>query len=461
MKNIITAVVFSIVVQTGFAQWNTSGTHIYNSNSGNVGIGTSDFTYNYKLNVAGVIATQGIRIPNRYGFGQSESAIEFEIPTSSYNAIRGYNGTQHIGTIHFFDDTWPYQQSAGAINLSPLTAVTIGNWTAPVAYFRSSDGFVGVGTSAPADQLEIVSGNRKVGFNTAISGISNGGVLSLSRGDDGAKIMYFGASESPNDDPVIYGNGGGVEMRLVSGGGSSSGFGFYTNMTHQIAFASARPAPLVKIDGSGKVGIGTSAPGTKLEVNGDLTLASVSGNKQIFTWSANDLNWRIGMSVNPGFTKSLATSHSQYVTYYSGAGQGFALGVNGGESSFEVRGSDHTAFFRGNVGIGTANPTQKLTVNGTIYGKEVKVDLNVPGPDYVFEKDYKLPSLDEIKSYINQHKHLPEVPSAKEMEQNGINLSEMNMILLKKVEELTLHLLQQKEEISQLHSEIKELKNKN
>lgn len=58
--------------------------------------------------------------------------------------------------------------------------------------------------------------------------------------------------------------------------------------------------------------------------------------------------------------------------------------------------------------------------------------LNVPGPDYVFEPDYKLPSLEQLQAYINQNKHLPEVPSAKEMEQDGINLSEMNMILLLK-----------------------------
>jgi hypothetical protein len=81
-----------------------------------------------------------------------------------------------------------------------------------------------------------------------------------------------------------------------------------------------------------------------------------------------------------------------------------------------------------------------------VHAKEVKVDLNVPGPDYVFEKDYNLMSLEEIKAYIEKHKHLPEVPSAKEMETNGVNLSEMNMILLKKVEELTLHVIELKKE---------------
>jgi hypothetical protein len=111
----------------------------------------------------------------------------------------------------------------------------------------------------------------------------------------------------------------------------------------------------------------------------------------------------------------------------------------------------------GNVGIGTSNPTQKLTVNGIIYGKEVKVNLSVPGPDYVFENDYNLPSLDEIKNYIDQNKHLPEVPSAKEMEINGIQLGEMNMLLLKKVEELTLHLIKKDQEMKELRLRIENL----
>lgn len=104
----------------------------------------------------------------------------------------------------------------------------------------------------------------------------------------------------------------------------------------------------------------------------------------------------------------------------------------------------------GNVGVGTTSPNEKLAVNGTIYGKEVKVDLSVPGPDYVFAKDYKLPSLQEVQIYINQHSHLPEIPSAKEMEAEGIKVGEMNMLLLKKVEELTLYLIQQQNEIEAL-----------
>jgi hypothetical protein len=69
------------------------------------------------------------------------------------------------------------------------------------------------------------------------------------------------------------------------------------------------------------------------------------------------------------------------------------------------------------------------------------VDLTVTGPDYVFKKDYNLPTLTELKTYTDKNQHLPGVPAAAEMEKNGINLVEMNMVLLKKVEELTLYLM--------------------
>jgi hypothetical protein len=104
----------------------------------------------------------------------------------------------------------------------------------------------------------------------------------------------------------------------------------------------------------------------------------------------------------------------------------------------------------GNVGIGTENPDAKLAVNGTIHSKEVKVDLNVTAPDYVFTNDYKLRSLQEIESYVNQNSHLPEIPSAKEFEKNGIQLAEMNMALLKKIEELTLYAIEQDKKTDKL-----------
>ncbi len=100
----------------------------------------------------------------------------------------------------------------------------------------------------------------------------------------------------------------------------------------------------------------------------------------------------------------------------------------------------------GNVGIGTTIPDAKLTVKGNIHAEEVKVDLSVPGPDYVFKEGYDLKSLEEVQNYIKENGHLPNIPSAKEMEVSGIQLGEMDMKLLEKIEELTLYIIKLEKE---------------
>ncbi|MFW0739834.1 hypothetical protein [Flavobacterium sp. T12S277] len=111
------------------------------------------------------------------------------------------------------------------------------------------------------------------------------------------------------------------------------------------------------------------------------------------------------------------------------------------------------------VGIGTSAPDEKLTVKGKIHTQEVRVDMAGPlVPDYVFANDYQLKSLQEVEDYINKNKHLPEIPSAQEIEKNGLMLAEMNMNLLKKIEELTLYSIQQHKKIDQQSEEIESLK---
>lgn len=102
----------------------------------------------------------------------------------------------------------------------------------------------------------------------------------------------------------------------------------------------------------------------------------------------------------------------------------------------------------GSMGIGTSNPgTSKLAVEGTIAARKVKVTQASPWPDYVFEHDYQLPPLQTVETFIKENKHLPGVPSATEITENGQDLGEMNTVLLEKIEELTLHMIRMEKEL--------------
>ncbi len=111
----------------------------------------------------------------------------------------------------------------------------------------------------------------------------------------------------------------------------------------------------------------------------------------------------------------------------------------------------------GNVGLGTITPSERLTVNGKIKANEIRVD-GAGVPDYVFDESYQVATLAEIESYIKTNKHLPEVPSAKEFERDGIAVGEMNKLLLKKIEELTLYMIEQKKDIDQVKADNRVLK---
>jgi hypothetical protein len=204
---------------------------------------------------------------------------------------------------------------------------------------------------------------------------------------------------------------------------------------------------VLTVDNSGNLGIGTTVPQARLEIRSSGSQAELKVRHQ------NELETLWGLSIKQLENLSgMISCGGRDLQIESGWDKSLILG-----NAFYNNSGGKVLIPGGNVGIGTSSPDAKLTVKGKIHAEEVRVDLNVPGPDYVFEKEYNLLSLTDLEEYINLYKHLPEVPSAKEMEEHGLNLKEMNLLLLKKVEELTLHLIEANKSIMQLQQEVKDM----
>ncbi|MBY0435310.1 MAG: hypothetical protein K2U26_14480 [Cyclobacteriaceae bacterium] len=298
----------------------------------------------------------------------------------------------------------------------------------------------------------------------------NGGLTVRSLLNPGATVIHGGLIGSLNSghelnlvggvpvdaaNPSVQTSGG--HIRLGGNGRGDNGVNviqFLQNGTERM-----------RINNGGNVGIGTTDPQSLLDLYSNTPLGVTAGSSKLMTrfgssTAANNIfssQWIVrgvaGGSWNTAVIHDGISVDASFLTPRVDTRTWWERNAFDDIQSWGTAASTYMVLKTGNVGIGTTNPNQKLTVNGTIYGKEVKVDLNVPGPDYVFEKDYKLASLDEIKSYIDKHKHLPEVPSAKEMEKNGVQLGEMNMLLLKKVEELTLYMIELKAENQSLKTD--------
>lgn len=122
--------------------------------------------------------------------------------------------------------------------------------------------------------------------------------------------------------------------------------------------------------------------------------------------------------------------------------------------NLRITGAGNHFIQNGNVGIGSQNPDQKLTVKGKIHAEEVIIDLAVPA-DYVFKPNYKLMPLPQVEQFVKKNSHLPEIPSASEISKNGLSVGEMQNKLLQKVEELTLYAIEQQKQIELLKKELK------
>jgi hypothetical protein len=225
---------------------------------------------------------------------------------------------------------------------------------------------------------------------------------------------------------------------------------------------------------NGLVGIGTLTPQQKLHIENGQIL--VRGNSNWFPGLT--INNSIGRSVLKmggtvgsnnfssteivledlinGKTWSLLNTNLNTLTFVN------HLNGTDYESSFRIEYGAPTNSFtinsEGNVGLGTWSSGHKLAVAGTIISEEIIVKLQSDWPDFVFNEDYTLPTLSEQESYIRKNNHLYGVPSAVDVKANGVQIADMQSILLQKIEELTLYIIQQEKDIEILSDQVKELK---
>ncbi|MFC0317938.1 MULTISPECIES: hypothetical protein [Olivibacter] len=226
-----------------------------------------------------------------------------------------------------------------------------------------------------------------------------------------------------------------------------------------------------KLQSTGNAGIGTINPEMPLHIlNGTATTTYPSvtsrGDGAILVESSNNaLEFGTARSINARRSWILAR-HSDltgvYGMYYSDlhlqpdiGNKTYYKGVSIGYSTQTAVSYGTYLAVNGKVGIGTTAPSEMLTVNGTIRAKEIKVESG--WADYVFDENYKLMSLAETDQFIKKNKHLPGIPSEKEVKEEGVSLGEMNKKLLEKIEELTLHMIQQQEKIEQLEAKLEGL----
>ncbi|SES20045.1 hypothetical protein [Pedobacter rhizosphaerae] len=192
---------------------------------------------------------------------------------------------------------------------------------------------------------------------------------------------------------------------------------------------------------SGNVGIGTANPNSTLDVTGVFHVVSPALSQ-----------YTGGQGTYIGWNKSGGGGEVNFVNSIGGGNiSGFAFDDTSDGVTFNRLMTIHG---NGNVGIGIAAPQEKLAVNGHIRAREIKVEAT-NWPDYVFRPEYQLPTLSQIEQQINVNGHLPDMPSAKEVEKNGVALGDMNKLLLKKVEELTLHLIVKEKVINQTGKQLK------
>ncbi len=293
-------------------------------------------------------------------------------------------------------------------------------------YFYIKDGGnIGIGTTTPGAKLEVASP-------------STGATILLGRKSGNPSIK----SSTP--------------WLILESNGSAISLNHYSSNNVFLAV------------GGGKIGLGTTSPEAKLHVNGNIKIGrqgiggtysssqvqgiwSIAPNYTINT-SANDFGTQYGIVY--GY-QSIGSANNTKKPMPSGWGHQI-LYVNNGTRNAAISMSYGHAYFRGDVCIGTINSSgYKLSVKGKIRADEVKVYTS--WADYVFAPHYDLKTIEEVNTFIEENKHLPDVPTESEVLENGVELGEMNKILLQKIEELTLYVIELNEKNKQLEERINKM----
>lgn len=206
---------------------------------------------------------------------------------------------------------------------------------------------------------------------------------------------------------------------------------------------------------SGKVGIGVDYPEEKLHING-----AIRGGGEYGQLTLRGDNGSVTIGASDNQMLAFVTDRSNFVFNKAIYTQtGVFSSWNNTNLTLNTNGINRVTILKhnGNMGVGVADPQYRLDVAGTIRAQEILVN-NVSGADFVFEDGYYLRPLSDVKMFVKENKHLPEIQPAKDMQEKGVNMNELQIKLLQKIEELTLYLIQQEQVIQELQKEVELLK---